>query len=134
MVLNIIGIIVALVGIIGFFNNPVIGILETNTIQNVVFIILGLMIIMSTMKEHMMVTKIIGLIFAILGILGFVLSGDTVIGLVESTTNVNSFNLIIGIIMLIIAFMKKGSSGSHGASMGGGGMNNPQMPPQNPQV
>lgn len=132
MVLNIIGIIVALAGIIGFFNNPVIGILETNTIQNVVYIILGLLILMSTMKGHMMVTKIIGIIFAVLGILGFVLSGDTVIGLVESTTNVNSFNLIVGIIMLIIAFMNKGGSG-HSAPMGNE-MNNPQMPPQNPQV
>lgn len=132
MVLNIIGIIVALAGIIGFFNNPVIGILETNTIQNVVYIILGLLILMSTMKGHMMVTKIIGIIFAVLGILGFVLSGDTVIGLVESTTNVNSFNLIVGIIVLLIAFMNKGGS-DHSAPMGGG-MNNQQMPPQNPQV
>lgn len=134
MVLYIIGIIVALAGIIGFFNNPIIGILETNTIQNVVYIILGLMIMMSTMKGHTMITKIIGLIFAILGILGFVLSGDTVFGIVESTTNVNSFNLIVGVILLLIVFMNKGGSSHHEAPMGGSDMNNPQTPPQNPQV
>ena len=132
MVLKIIGIIVALVGIIGFFNNPIIGILETSTIQNIVYIILGLLILMSVMKGQAMLTKIVGIVFAVLGILGFVLSGDTVLGLVQSTTNVNSFNLIVGIIILIIVFMNKGASSS--ASSMGRGMNNQQMPPQNPQM
>ncbi len=132
MVLNIVGIIVALAGVIGFFNNPIIGILETSTIQNIVYIILGLLILMSVMKGQAMLTKIIGIVFAILGILGFVLSGNTVLGIVESTTNVNSFNLIVGIIVLLIAFMNKGGSG-HSAPQGGG-MDNQQAPPQNPQM
>lgn len=129
MVLYIVGIVVALAGIVGFFGDPIIGILETNNIQNVVFVVLGLMIMMSTMKGHMMVTKIIGLVFAILGILGFVLQGDTVFGIVENTTNVNSFNLIVGVVVLVIAMMNKGDSHGHSDSA----PSQPQMPPQEPQ-
>lgn len=138
MILYIIGIIIALAGILGFFNNPVVGILDTNAVQNVVYIILGLMVIISTKKGHAMMTKIIGIIFAILGILGlvgFVTSGGTILGVAESTNAVNWFHLIVGVVLLIIGFMSKKSSGSSapmGGSNMGGGTNNPQMPPQQP--
>ncbi|MBT3282670.1 DUF4383 domain-containing protein [bacterium] len=137
----IIGIIVTLAGIIGFFSAPVLGMLETNTIQNVIWIILGLAIIMGTKKGTTKCKKIIGAIFAILGILGIALSGDMVIGIIESTNAVNYFHLIIGIILIIIGFMgcKDCKGDSRGQSINSGEMNMPQQPetpqqPHNPQM
>lgn len=106
----IIGIIVTLAGIIGFFSESVLGILETNNIQNIVYIVLGLLLLMAIMKGKTMLTKIIGIIFAILGILGFVTSGDAVIGLVQNTSSGNWFHLIIGIIIMLTSFINKGGS------------------------
>ncbi|MDP6387795.1 MAG: hypothetical protein QGG63_00735 [Candidatus Pacebacteria bacterium] len=125
MVLYIVGIIVALVGILGFFSDPVIGILATNAVQSVVYIILGLLLIMSVKKGQTMLAKIVGIILAAIGILGFILSGDMIFGILQSTTAVDLFNLIAGILVLLIGFMNKG-----GPASTGGGMNNPQMPPQ----
>ena len=131
MVLYIVGIVVALAGILGFFSESIIGMIETNTIQNIIYVVLGLLVLVSVMKGKAMLTKIIGIIFAILGILGLVISGDTVIGLVENTSVGNWFHLIVGVVVLLIAFMNKGGSG-HSAPMDSG-MNNQQMPPQQPQ-
>ena len=107
----------------------------TNMIQNIVHVILGLAILMSVMKSKAMLLKIVGIIFAIVGILGFAMSGDTVLGIVVDSTATNSLHLILGVVILLIAFMNKGGS-SHSAPTDGGGMsggmNNPQTPPQQP--
>ena len=131
MILYIVGIVVALAGIVGFFSDPIIGMIESNTIQNVVYIVLGLLLLMSVMKGQAMLTKIIGIIFAVLGILGLVMSGDMVIGIVESTSAGNWFHLVVGIVVLLLTFMNKGGSQ-------GGGYQAPHQPeaPQsdNPQM
>lgn len=127
----IIGIIVTLAGILGFLGESILGVIDTNTIQNVIYIVLGLLLLMAVKKGTTMLPKIIGIIFAVLGILGLVLSGDTVIGLVESTGAGNWFHLIIGIIILVIAFTgKEGSQGP--SSMSSEGTGAPQTPPQQP--
>jgi predicted anti-sigma-YlaC factor YlaD len=132
MVLNIVGIVAVLSGVVGFFgDNSVLGIYNANTAQNIVHIILGLVLLMSAMKGQAMLTKIVGIVFAIVGILGFVMQGDTVLSIAVDSTATNSLHLVLGIVVLLIAFMNKGGSGH--ASMGGG-MNNQQMPPQNPQM
>jgi hypothetical protein len=133
----IIGIIVTLAGILGFFSESILGMIDTNTIQNIVYVVLGLLLLMAVKKGKAMLPKIVGIIFAILGILGLVMSGDTVIGLVQNTGTANWFHLIIGIIILVIAFMSKG--GSQGPSMQSESPQMPQQPeapqqPQNPQM
>lgn len=128
----IIGIIVTLAGIVGFFNESILNVINTNAIQNIIYVALGLLLLMAIKKRKAMLTKIIGIVFAVLGILGLVISGDKVIGLVESTSAGNWFHLIIGILILLIAFMNKDGS-RHSMNMSDE-MNNPQIPPQNPQV
>ena len=138
----IVGIIVTLAGIVGFVSAPILGMIETNTIQNIVYVVLGLAIIMGTKKGTTKCKKIIGIVFAILGILGIVLSGDMVIGIIESTSAGNYFHLIVGIILIIAGFMgcKDCKPGSQRESMNsGGGMDMPQQPqapqqPHNPQM
>lgn len=128
----IIGIIVTLAGIVGFLSEPILGMINTNAIQNVIYIVLGLLLLISVMKGKAILTKIIGIIFAVLGILGLVMSGDKVIGLVESSNTGDWFHLIVGIVVLLIAFMEKG--GSSRSSSINNEMNNSQMPPHNPQM
>lgn len=124
----IIGIIVTLAGILGFFSDSVLGIIETNTIQNIVYVVLGLLLLTAVIKGKAKLAKIIGIIFAVLGILGLVLSADTVIGLAVSTPAGNYFHLIIGIILIIIGFKNKGGSSDSGESQA------PTQAPQQPET
>ena len=72
-----------------------------------------------------MLAKIVGIIFAIVGILGFVMSGDTVLGTVVDSTATNSLHLVLGVVVLLLTFMKKG--GSHKEEYSA-----PQQPQQMP--
>jgi uncharacterized membrane protein HdeD (DUF308 family) len=109
----IIGIIVTLAGIVGFFSESILGMLDTSTIQNIVYIVLGLLLLMAVKKGKALLTKIIGIIFAVLGILGLIMSSENVLAIVQNTNTGNYFHLVIGVILIIIAFMscKKGSHG-----------------------
>ena len=139
MILYIVGIIAVLSGVIGFFgDNTVLGLYDANTVQNIVHIVLGLALLMSVKKGKAKLTKILGIVFAIVGILGFVMQGDTVLGLAVDSTATNSLHLLLGVVVLLIAFMNKG--GSHD-----GGYQAPAQPqapqqedtpqqPQNPQM
>lgn len=111
----IIGIIVTLAGIIGFFGESILGMIDTSTIQNIVYVVLGLLLLMGVMKGKAMLTKVIGIIFAVLGILGIIMSGETVLAIVQDTSAGNYFHLIIGIILIIIGFIQH-KGGSHGHS------------------
>lgn len=123
----IIGIGIVITGIFGFFGNPF-GLLDTNIIQNIIYVIFGLILLMATMKGKTMLSKIIGIIFVILGILGFVMSGYTIINLVQDTNGGNWFHLIAGIVILLITFMNK--SNSHESPMSYGGDVNSQQTQQ----
>lgn len=132
----IIGIIVTLAGIIGFFSAPILGMIETNTIQNIVYIVLGLGVIHGIKKGKTICPKIVGIIFAVLGILGLMMSGDTVIGIIQNTGTGNWFHLIIGIILLAIAFSGKCCSTKKEGYSAPAQPEAPEAPqqPQNPQM
>lgn len=132
MILYIVGIIAVLSGVIGFFgDNSVLGIYGASTAQNIVHIVLGLVLLMSVMKGQAMLTKIVGIVFAIVGVLGFVMQGDTVLSIAVDSTATNLLHLVLGIVVLLIAFMNKGGS-SHGTG-GYSAPPQPQAPPQQPQ-
>jgi predicted anti-sigma-YlaC factor YlaD len=128
IILYILGIVAILSGVIGFFgNNTVLGLYDANTNQNIVHIILGLVLLISIMKHKEMLTKIIGIVFAIVGVLGFIMSGDTVLGLAVDSTATNLLHLLLGVVILIIVFMNKSGSSNSGGYQAPA---QPQMPQQ----
>jgi hypothetical protein len=133
IILYIVGIIAVLSGVVGFFgDNSVLGIYDASIAQNIVHIILGLVLLMSVMKGQTILTKIVGIVFVILGILGFIISDNTVLGIVVNSIATNSLHLVLGVVILLISFMNKG-----GSSQSSGDYSAPpqqSQQPQNPQM
>jgi len=73
----VIGIVFVVIGLLGFVNNPVLGLFAVNPIHNVVHIVSGLVLLGGAFSSlgSGMALKIIGVIYAIVAILGFFMMG-----------------------------------------------------------
>lgn len=104
----VIGIVFVLFGLLGFFNNPVLGMFATNALANLVYIVAGAVLLAGayTSLGSGMALKIIGVIYAIIGILSFfALSADGMwLGLFPVNTADQWLYIILAIIMLIAGF------------------------------
>ena len=73
------GIVLVLLGLLGFVNNPIIGVFAVNTAHNLLHIVLGLVLLAGafTGLGSSMALKIVGVIYAIVAVLAFIaISGD----------------------------------------------------------
>ncbi|MBI2140480.1 hypothetical protein HYU14_06150 [Candidatus Woesearchaeota archaeon] len=99
---QVIGAVLALVGIIGFFSNPVLGLFGVNTAQNLLHLIGGAVIVW---KAGMAANKNLGIISAIVAVLGFIPGAS---GLLATIFGINPaisvLHLVIGIVSLGVAY------------------------------
>jgi len=74
----VLGIIFVVIGLLGFVNNPVLGLFAVNPVHNVVHIVSGLVLLAGAYSSlgSGMALKIIGVIYAIVAILGFFMMGS----------------------------------------------------------
>ena len=115
------GIVFVVVGLLGFVSNPLVGmngIFETNTLHNLVHLVIGLILlavaIWSPMQSSLWL-KIMGFVYLVIAILGFLLisgSGD-LLGLVTINTADNWLHVVLAIVLLAAGYMY----GSEGMAM-----------------
>ena len=130
----ILGVVFVLIGVLGFVNNPVIGLFAVDAVHNLVHIILGIILIMgSKCANPAKSLKIVGVIYAVVAILGFLMMGGEettkLLGLVTVNGADNWLHLVLAIVLLAVGF-KGGSAmpmASSTPSQPMGGMNNGQQ-------
>ena len=97
----IVGIILILVGIIGFFNAPVLGIFGVNTLHNVVHLITGLIFVWGAWKGPVkQVNTWLGVVYILVAILGFF----GVLGFLAVNGADNWLHLVIGVVSALIGW------------------------------
>ena len=125
------GILLVLIGLLGFIANPLVGsggMFATDMVHNLIHIILGAVLLYAALlapAQSGLCLKIVGAIALVLGLLGlFMVSaeGGMLLGIAWTNGASNWLHLILGVVILACGYWGKGSMGS---SMGGG-MN---MPP-----
>ena len=105
----ILGIVLALVGIIGFFDNPLVGdtgFFGTNTFQDVLHIIAGLFgIWVGTKGEGPGYNMTIGWIGIVLAVLGFIpMINGLLLDYLKINTSITVLHLVIGIVALLVYY------------------------------
>lgn len=101
------GIIFVLAGLLGFVSNPLIGangLFMTNGAYNIVFIILGVILLIGSrggQGKSARWLKIVGVIFIILAVLGFLMPGPMLLGILAINSMDNWLVLILGVILII---------------------------------
>lgn len=120
------GIIFLVVGALGFIGNPIVGMggmFHTNMMHNIVHLALGLILLLTagTEMKAKLWLKIVGVIYLLVALLGFMSIGDNMttnlLGLVEINGADNWLHLILGVVLFVLG-------------MGGKKM----MPPQAPNM
>lgn len=103
------GVVFVLVGILGFINNPILGLFAVNTMHNIVHLILGIILILGSKGNASMTLKIIAIIYFLVAILGFLMApaDGMLLGLVEVNTADNWLHIVLAVVLFL-------------ASMGGG--------------
>jgi hypothetical protein len=106
----VIGIVFVLVGILGFIPNPLVsptGLFAVNTAHNLVHIVSGLVILAGayTALGASMGLKIIGVVYALVAILGLFSSGNMLLGLIAVNHADHWLHVLLAVVILAAGFM-----------------------------
>ena len=115
-ILTIFGVIFLAIGVLGFVNNPLLGIFEVDALHNIIHILTGaLALVAVSMGRGAMSTfsKIFGIIYGLVAVLGFI-SGTTVLGLIPVNLADNVLHLVIAVVFLYLGFGQGKDSSSSG--------------------
>jgi hypothetical protein len=101
----VLGIVFVLVGLLGFFNNPVLGLFAVDTTHNLIHIISGLVLLAGayTSLGSAMGLRIIGVVYAIVAVVGF-FSGDMFLGLFVNNLADRWLHVVLAIVILAAGF------------------------------
>lgn len=111
------GVVFVLVGVLGFFSNPIVGAegyFHADMMHNIVHIVLGLVLFLFSGKEEGagMWLKIVGVVYLLVAVLGFVqMSGmameetHKLLGLVEVNGADNWLHVVLGVVVFFAGFM-----------------------------
>jgi len=126
----VIGVLLLLAGVLGFFGSPVLGMFEVDMLHNIVHIATGALALVFALKGEQTAktfAKVFGVIYAVVAIAGLTLSADgKILGILTANMNDHVLHILLALVLLAIGFMK-GSSASSATStpstqppMGGG--------------
>lgn len=150
IILYVLGAVLVLVGLLGFVNDPVFGIFEVDIFHNTIHLLTGAMLLIAGARggsTGALLVKITAVFYALVAIIGFASSGDTILNLFENNFSDDILHVILaGILIWLGFFPGKEISGGSGEQMDSSS-NQPvqsqptmeqtpanQPNPQNPQV
>ena len=116
----VVGAVTAIAGLWGFVASPVLGMFDSNTLLAAAWLITGLIVLAVAMwweEQTYMTLIVLGVIYAIIAVVGLVVSGD-VLGMFNNTVEDNWLHVLLAIVMLVGGFM--GRSGSSMPQSAGG--------------
>lgn len=105
----ILGIVLVVVGVLGFVNNPVLGLFQVDLNHNIVHLLSGVIGIIAASSGHAsarMYLIIFGLIYGVVAVLGFI-GGGSVLGLITVNQADNYLHSAIALVSLAVGFGAK---------------------------
>jgi hypothetical protein len=110
----VLGAIFILVGILGFIPNPLVGpdgIFVVNTTHNLIHLVSGAVLLAGVYTSFgpSLALKIIGVIYAIVAILGFVMSDDMLLGMIAMNAADRWLHVLLAIVLLAAGFALNGA-------------------------
>lgn len=96
----VLGVVLALVGLLGFFNNPVLGIFPVNALHNIVHLASGILAIVFAMQgeaQAVMLAKVLGVVYLLVAVLGLIAPS-----LIDSLIIVNGADNILHLLLAAV--------------------------------
>lgn len=107
--LMVLGVVFLLIGAIGFFSDPILGIFDVDPVHNVIHLVSGALALYFANKggKAMKTFAIVfAVVYGLVTILGFVMGGGEILGLMEVNGADNILHLVITLAFLYVGFGK----------------------------
>ena len=108
MAAMVLGIVFVLIGLLGFVNNPVLGMFLVNPVHNLVHLISGIVLLAGAYSSlgSRMALKIIGVVYALIAILGFFLvtADGMLLGIIAMNEGDKWLHVVLAAVILAAAF------------------------------
>ena len=111
----VVGMVFVLLGILGFIPNPIVGmegVFMTNAAHNIIHLVSGIYLIIAAMQSiraAKMAFKVVGIVYLLVTILGFLTIGasgmGSLLGLVSMNAADNYLHLVLTAVFLALGFM-----------------------------
>ena len=105
----VLGIVFVLIGLLGFFNNPVLGLFAVNPAHNVVHIVSGVVLLAGAYSSlgSSVALKIIGIVYVVIAILGFfMVSADgMLLGFITMNEADKWLHVVLAVVILAAGFL-----------------------------
>ena len=106
-IVMVLGVVFVLIGILGFFNDPILGLFEVDAVHNIVHLLSGIVAIAMASRGEagaIQYGKIFGVVYALVTVLGFILGSGLLLGLMEINGADNVLHLLLAIVLLYVGF------------------------------
>ena len=101
----IIGVVLVLLGLVGFVNHPILGYFGVNTAQNILHLVGGALIIWLSMNSAKAVNMWVGIVALVVGILWFVpVVGDLLTTIFAINNYISYLHVAVGVVSLGVAY------------------------------
>lgn len=103
------GVVFIVLGLLGFVNDPVLGIFDVDALHNIIHLASGILaLIFASQGESQarMYALVLGIVYALVTILGFIVGDGKILGLVSTNGADNVLHLVLAIVFLIVGLKK----------------------------
>lgn len=115
MVLTLLGVVFVVVGLLGFVNDPVLGVFEVDMLHNVIHILSGVLALAAVgmgVDIMRLYAKVFGVVYGLVGVVGFVMPGDMILGLFEANLADDLLHVALAAVFLYVGFIMKENDSS----------------------
>lgn len=116
------GLVLTAMGVVGFFNNPLVGLFEVDALQNIIYLVSGVVALFVGLsgedEEVHQFSKVFGFVYAILGVVGLIYPGNTFFGFMINTVSSNVLHIVLGAILLGMGYARHARLPSSSSSLG----------------
>lgn len=108
-ILYVLGAVFIIIGILGFFNNPILGIFQVNLVHNLIHLASGVLAFIFAARsesEARTFSLVLGVVYLLVTVLGFIQGSGNLLGIVAINTADNFLHLVLAIVFLALGLMK----------------------------
>lgn len=112
-IVTILGVVFIALGVLGFFNDPLLGIFEVDLMHNIIHILSGVLALGAVGMGDSAIrsfSKVFGVVYGALAVVGFFMSGDMVLGLFAANLADNILHAVLAVVFLNIGFARSSES------------------------
>jgi hypothetical protein len=107
------GVVFIVLGLLGFVSNPILGTFAVDTIHNIIHLAAGVLALIFASQGDAQARKmalILGVVFALITILGFMAGDGEILGMIANNGADNWLHLVFAVVLLIIGLKKPATS------------------------